>query len=82
MSGNCGLGLGGWGEATTSIKCRRQAFIFAGLGAVAQGEAAAGIYRSWRAWLLANGRAVVLAVLAVVGATLATKGLVGLVSQL
>ncbi len=39
---------------------------------------AAGIYRSWRVWLLSNGQAIVLVVLGVVGVVLTIKGVVGL----
>lgn len=45
-----------------------------------RGDAAAGIFEGWRAWLLNNGQAVLLAVLGVVGVALVVKGAIGLVS--
>ena len=38
------------------------------------------IYRSWHAWLIAHGQAVVVAVVAMVAAVLMAKGIVGLVT--
>lgn len=47
---------------------------------VVRRDDAPGVYAGWRAWLLRNGQAVLLAVLAVVGVALVAKGVVGLVT--
>lgn len=45
---------------------------------LARPDSAAAIYAGWRAWLVANGQRVLVAVVGVIGVVLAAKGLAGL----